>query len=93
MREFARVVEVPDIEKDENAYNHDRPISSLVMHQLRHLHAAEQSLPPEERTNVNINLLHTEFEASQYIAQVTSRLHPKAKPRKATRVRRAKGHS
>jgi hypothetical protein len=93
MREFARVVEVPIIEENELAYNHDRPISSLVMHQLRHLHAVEQTLPPEERTNINITTLHTELEASRYIEKVMSKLHPKAKRRRASRVQRAKGHS
>lgn len=99
MREFARVVEVPIIEEDEKAYNHDRPISSLVLHQLRHLHAVEQTLPPEERTNINITTLHTEIEASRYIEKVMSKLHPKAQRRKASQrrkapgVQRAKGHS
>jgi hypothetical protein len=91
MREFARVVDVPIIEEDEKAYNHHRPISTLVMHQLRHLHALEQSLPPEDRTNINITTLHTEIQASQYIEKVMSKLQPKAKRRRASRVQRAKG--
>jgi hypothetical protein len=86
-------VDVPEITEDEKAYDHNRPISSLVMHQIRHLHAVEQSLPPEERTNINITTLHTELQASQYIEQVMSKLHPKAQRRKSSRVRRAKGHS
>jgi hypothetical protein len=93
MREFARVVDVPNIEEDEKAYDHNRPISSLVLHQLRHLHAVEQTLPPEDRTNINITTLHTEIQASQYIEKVMSKLHPKAQRRKASRVRRAKGQS
>lgn|SRR5690348_7917094 len=62
---------------DENeAYNHDRPISSLIRTQLLHLHTAENLwLPPEQRTNTNINELHTEKKASEYIQQVTRLLH------------------
>jgi len=65
------------IEFDEKeAYNHDRPISSLVRTQLLHLHHAEHIVvPPKERTNININTLHTEHEASKYIQQVTALLH------------------
>ncbi len=76
MKEYVRVVPVPDIDEEEQAYNHDRPISALVMHQVRHLHAAEQLLPPKHRTRININSLHTELEASYYIQQVTKKLHP-----------------
>lgn len=58
------------------AYNHDRPISSLIRTQLLHLHTAENLwLPPEDRTNTNINDLHTEKQASEYIQKVTALLH------------------
>ncbi|MGE5322005.1 MAG: hypothetical protein ACM3SW_04050 [Actinomycetota bacterium] len=61
---------------EEEAYNHDRPISSLIRTQLLHLHTAENlSLPPESRTNININDLHTEKHASEYIQKVTALLH------------------
>jgi hypothetical protein len=61
---------------EKEAYNHDRPISSLVRTQLLHLHTAENLwLPPEERTNININNLHTEKQASEYIQRVTALLH------------------
>ena len=61
---------------EQEAYNHDRPISSLVRTQLLHMHTAENLwLPPEDRTNTNINDLHTEKEASDYIQQVTALLH------------------
>jgi hypothetical protein len=68
---------VDTIEFDENeAYNPDRPISSLIRTQLLHLHHAEHlAIPPEDRTNININTLHTERQASEYIQQVTALLH------------------
>jgi hypothetical protein len=58
------------------AYNHDRKISSLIRTQLLHLHHAEFAVvPPKARTNTNINNLHTEREASEYIRDVTRLLH------------------
>jgi hypothetical protein len=62
---------------DENeAYDHDRPISGLVRTQLHHLHLAENMVvPPPARTNVNINDLHTERQASEYIQKMTALLH------------------
>jgi len=79
MRQYARVVEVPEIEEHEKAYNHSRPISGLVLHQLRHLHAAEQSLPEKDQTGINITKIHTELEASKYIKKVMVKLHPQGK--------------
>ncbi|HST79564.1 MAG TPA: hypothetical protein VLN58_13850 [Verrucomicrobiae bacterium] len=67
---------------EKEAYNHDRPISSLVRTQLLHLHTAENLwLSPEDRTNININNLHTEKQASEYIQQVTALLHRHGKRR------------
>jgi hypothetical protein len=62
---------------DENdAYDHDRPLSSLIRTQLLHLHHAESlAVPPKARTNININDLHTERQASEYIQRVTALLH------------------
>ena len=83
---------------EKEAYNHDRPISSLVRTQLLHLHTAENLwLPPQDRTDININNLHTEKQASEYIQKVTALLHrhgrrqqkqapPSAKPKKAKKA-------
>jgi hypothetical protein len=76
---------------EKEAYDHDRPISSLIRTQLLHLHMAENLVVPEKaRTNININDLHTELEASEYIQKVTALLHKygkkaggKAKPGRA----------
>jgi hypothetical protein len=59
-----------------DAYNPDRPISGLIRTQLLHLHHAEHLvIPPKERTDININTLHTERQASEYIQKVTALLH------------------
>jgi hypothetical protein len=69
------------IEFDENeAYNPDRPISGLIRTQVLHLHHAEHLvIPPKERTNININTLHTERQASEYIQTITALLHKHGK--------------
>jgi hypothetical protein len=71
----APTVEVLKFDEKE-AYDHDRPISSLIRTQLLHLHQAENLVVPSEaRTNININHLLTEHQASEYIQQVTRLLH------------------
>ena len=63
-----------------DSYNPDRPISSLIRTQLLHLHHAENLVVPQnQRTNVNINTLHTERQASEYIQRVTALLHTHGK--------------
>ena len=75
-----------------DAYNPDRPISSLIRTQLLHLHHAENLMVPQnQRTNVNINTLHTEREASEYIQRVTALLHKHGK--KAAKKPRTKKQS
>jgi hypothetical protein len=73
--EDAPIVEVLKFDEAE-AYNPDRPISSLIRTQLLHLHHAENLVVPSDlRTNININHLLTERQASDYIHKVTVLLH------------------
>jgi hypothetical protein len=80
-KEYAMTIEVPEFDEKE-AYDHDRPISSLIRTQLQHLQAAEHMLGKKDHTHININRLHTEREASEYIQKVTAKLHPLDKPAK-----------
>jgi hypothetical protein len=74
-KEYALNIEVPEFD-EKAAYDQDRPISSLIRTQLLHLHTAEHLvLPPGLRTDININDLHTEHHASEYIQKVTAALH------------------
>ncbi len=87
MTKFEKTIDIPAFD-EVAAYNHDRPISSLIRTQLLHLHTAENLyLPRELRTNVNINNLRTEREASEYIATVTALLRQHGKT-EATKTRR-----
>lgn len=92
MKQYARTVNVPSITEEEQAYNPDRPISSLVMTQLRQLHTAEQHLEEKDRTGINISRLHTELEASKYIRKVTKKLMERASSRPGQRRRRTDDH-
>jgi hypothetical protein len=85
-----KTVDLPKFD-EAAAYNHDRPISSLIRTQLLHLHTAENlHLPPEMRTNININNLHTEREASEYIAKVTGLLHQHGKAQRKAEAAKAR---
>ncbi len=55
--------------------NKDRPISSLLQTQVQHLRQAEQRLPKEQQTGIDVDTIKTESQASAYIQAVTSRLH------------------
>ncbi len=89
MAKFEKTVDVPEFD-EAAAYNHDRPISSLIRTQLLHLHTAENlHLPREKRTNVNINNLQTERDASEYIAKITALLHQHGKAQAAKARRKA----
>lgn len=104
-QQFALTVDVKEFDEKE-AYNHDRPISGLLRTQLLHLHVAENLwLPKKERTGININDLHTERKASEYIAKVTPLLRRHGKraaaedsktrqkgTRRITRVPKASGN-
>ena len=58
-----------------NAWNPDRPMSSLLKWQIEHLHAAEMRMPSRYRTEIYVNALRTEGEASNYIEAVTDAIH------------------
>jgi hypothetical protein len=71
---------------DRSAYNPDRPISSLIEHQIQHLHRVEKALPPRRQTGIDVASIRTERQASNYIQKVTALLHPQG-ARKVKRVK------
>jgi len=73
-RRGPRRIKVPKTPK--SAYDPDRPISDLVKNQIRHMQAAEQSLPVESRSLMPVAAITTERDASAYIQHVTEQLHP-----------------
>jgi phospholipase C len=61
---------------DAASLDKNRPISLLLQEQVEHLHEVEMTLPPEERTGIDISSIKTEADAARYIEAVTVRLHP-----------------
>lgn len=67
------VIKVP--KPPQSAFNKHRPVSALLKNQMVHLQEAEFRLPARQQTNIYINRIRTEGEASEYIRKVTARLH------------------
>lgn len=75
------------VPKPKNAYNPDRPVTSLLKSQVEHLREAESKLPLRYRSEIYIKAIQTEGEAAQYIREVTEAIH--AAHEDAARARRA----
>ena len=61
-----------------SAFNRDRPSTSLIQSQLKHIHHAESArLLKHKRVGIKLEDIRTEAEAATYIAAVTKVLHPK----------------
>lgn len=76
-----------------SALNKDRPISTLLKNQIRHLQEAEFRLPVSGQTDVYINAIKTEGEAAEYIRQVTAAIHAHHAMRAAERMAKSKAKS
>jgi hypothetical protein len=59
----------------QHAMNPDRPVSSLLLAQIQHLHEAEKSLPLRYRSERYIHAIKTEGEAAAYIRELTEATH------------------
>jgi hypothetical protein len=81
------IIRVP--KPPQSAFDPERPASSLLKTQIRHLHEAERMLPPGEHSDMYVNRIRTEREAAAYIQHVTARLHSEGAPL-AKRVSKAK---
>ena len=62
------------------AYNPGRDMGVLLRDHIQELSRLEQQLPPDQRTNVDVNTLVTEEQASNYIGTVTPRLRAQGLP-------------
>ena len=59
------------------AFNPNRPLERnlLVTAQVRHFKEADEHLPPEWQTGVDVASIKTEGEAADYIRKVTRAIH------------------
>ena len=67
------IIRVP--QPPRSAVDKNRPVSSLLKTQIKHMQEAELRLPARSQTNTYINAIKTEGEAAEYIRQVTEALH------------------
>jgi hypothetical protein len=65
-----------------SAMDPNRRVSALLKNQILHLQEAELRFPAHRQTNIYINDIKTEGQASEYIRQVTAELHPQGASRK-----------
>jgi phospholipase C len=61
-----------------SALQPERELSLLLQNELQTYYKAEQQLPRDQQTNVDISKIKTEGEASAYIRGVVAKLHPQA---------------
>lgn len=66
---------IPVPKPPKSAMNPNRPVSTLLKNQIRHLLEAEFQLPVRLQTNIYVNAIKTEGEAADYIQRVTKALH------------------
>jgi len=64
------IIQVP--KPPPGAMNPDRPVSALLKAQMAHLHEAQKRLPFRLQSELYINAIRTEAEASRYVAEVTA---------------------
>jgi hypothetical protein len=66
----------------------DRPVSSLLLAQVKHLREAEKSLPPRYHSGIFSHAIQTEGDAAEYVRAVTEAIHRAHDEAPAERVRR-----
>jgi hypothetical protein len=79
------VIRVP---KPQGNFDPDRPVSSLLLTQIQHMHEAEKNLPPRYHSEHYIKAIRTEREAAEYIRDVTEAIgqaHADAEARRSRR--------
>ncbi len=74
-------IQVPGAPKE--SFNKHRPISDLLLSQVKHFQHVEAKLDPSLRTNFSPRDVRTENTAAQYIAQMTNILRGHTAPRVA----------
>jgi hypothetical protein len=79
------VIRVP---KPRGKYDPDRPVSSLLLTQIQHMHEAEKNLPPRYHSDIYMKAIRTEGEAAAYIRDVTEAIHTAHMEAAAQRARR-----
>ena len=64
-----------DVPRPKDAWNPQRPVSALLKAQMQYLQDAELRLPAKYQSDIYVNAIQTEGEASEYIRLVTEAIH------------------
>ncbi|HEV3307832.1 MAG TPA: hypothetical protein VGZ91_15450 [Candidatus Sulfotelmatobacter sp.] len=67
----------------------NRPVSSLLLAQVKHLREAEKELPGKYQSGIFSHAIQTESEAARYVQAVTQAIHAAHDDAAAQRVRKA----
>jgi hypothetical protein len=67
----------------------NRPVSSLLLAQVKHLREAEKELPAKYQSGIFSHAIQTEGEAARYVLAVTQAIHAAHDDAAAQRVRKA----
>ena len=68
-------METIDVPRPKSKRDPDRPASSLLMAQVKHLRLAERNLPPQYHSSIFSHDIQTEGEAAAYVRAVTEAIH------------------
>ena len=83
-------MDVIDVPRPKSVRDPNRPASSLLLAQVKHLREAEQDLPPRYHSGIFSHAVQTEGEAARYISAVTEAIHAAHDDAVAERARRAR---
>src|SRR5262245_31048193 len=85
-KKYKLVMKVP--KTPNHAYNHNRFISSLIEHQVKHFNEVEKTLLKPREKLTDVSKIKTELQASKYLRKMTALMHPQgaAKPTAPTRA-------
>lgn len=81
---------IPVPKPSKKAMNLDRPVSSLLLAQIRHLQHAERRLPLRYRSEIYTHAIRTEGEAARYIREMTEAIHQAHADAVAERAKRTR---
>ncbi len=79
-----------DVPRPKSVRDPDRPASSLLLAQVKHLREAERNLPTRYHSGIFSHAIQTEGEAARYVSAVTKAIHAAHDDAVAERVRRAR---
>ena len=83
-------MDVIDVPRPKSLRDPNRPASSLLLAQVKHLREAEKNLPVRYHSGIFSHAIQTEGEAARYISAVTEAIHAAHDDAVAERARRAR---